>query len=87
MIEKIALICSIILMTIVVFYIAEAITLPQLRDKDCVSYKGSNLIIMDNSNGVCNWLVNKLLGNGSGYHLIHYNPGPFKLTEKFVLTR
>lgn len=85
--EKIIFIVALVAMISIIIYIVDSLTAPQTHDRDCISYSSRHLIIMDNSNGVCNWLVAKLLGNGSGFHVTGYSAGPFKLTEKFILTR
>lgn len=67
-------------------------------EKGCVAYKSNNLIIIggDNKVGQCYWLVDKLLYNGSGFHISGYvyQPGggvvsnnDFTTTEKFVMSK
>ena len=85
--EKLIFIVALVAIVSIIVYVMDSLVSPQTHDKECVNYHSKNLIIMDNPNGVCNWLVGKLLGNGSGFHIAAYSSGPFKLTEKFVLTK
>lgn len=66
------------------------------EEKDCINFSNSHLIIISQRSlpiyfdvDGCDWLVGKILENGSGFHLDKYKVGESKNSDyqRFVLTK
>lgn len=65
-------------------------------EKNCINFSSSHLVILSQRSQAsffdidgCDWVVDKLLYNGSGFHLDKYEMGQGRVSDfqRFVLTK
>ena len=87
------MILLIIILTVIYISLIIAKAFGETEDQ-CINYSSKHLIIIGMKNNIdgCNWLVDKLLYNGSGFHVSGYglsisSMSSLEDTQRFVLTK